>query len=166
MSTNVQVYQTIKNEKKGKQINQRISNNKPLEQVSTLKYLWNVIDDKLKLSKHINFAAERNSKLVHGLYKSTKLKWGLKHKSLQTIYKVEDLPLLHYCASLWAEAMRFEYNRIKYVTVQSLMNIILSEAFRTTLSEALCVLAETTPIIIRTGEAVKPSAWSDEHCSS
>jgi hypothetical protein len=92
MSTNVQVYQTMKNEKKGKQINQSISNNKPLEQVSTLKYLWNVIDDKFKLSKHITYAAETNTKLVHSQYKSTKLTWGLNYKALQTIYKGEVLP--------------------------------------------------------------------------
>lgn len=51
--------------------------------------------------------------------------------------------------------MRFEYNRIKYVRVQRLMNIKIAKAFRTTSSEALCILAGTTPIIIRTEEAVK-----------
>ena len=35
------------------------------------------------------------------------------------------------------------------------MNIKIAKAFRTTSSEALCVLAGTTPIIIRTEEAVK-----------
>ena len=74
--------------------------------------------------------------------------------------------LLLYGTSLWIQAMRFEYNGIKYVIVQRLMNIKIYKAFRTTSSEIICVLAETTPIIIRTGEAVKPSAWSDEHCSS
>jgi ribonuclease HI len=74
---------------------------------------------------------------------------------LQTIYKGAVLPLLLYGAPVWAEAMRFEYNRIKYVRVQRLMNIKIAKAFRTTSSEALCVLAGTTPIIIRTEEAVK-----------
>ena len=35
------------------------------------------------------------------------------------------------------------------------MNIKIAKPFRTTSSEALCVLAGTTPIIIRTEEAVK-----------
>ena len=35
------------------------------------------------------------------------------------------------------------------------MNIKIAKAFRTTSSEALCILAGTTPIIIRTEEAVK-----------
>ena len=51
--------------------------------------------------------------------------------------------------------MRFEYNRIKYVRAQKIMNIKIAKAFRTTSSEALCILAVTTPIIIRMEEAVK-----------
>jgi len=35
------------------------------------------------------------------------------------------------------------------------MNIKIAKAFRTTSSEALCILAGTTPIIVRTEEAVK-----------
>ena len=35
------------------------------------------------------------------------------------------------------------------------MNIKIAKAFRTTSSEALCILAATTPIIIRTEEAAK-----------
>jgi len=42
-------------------------NNKPLQQVSTEKDLRIVIDDKFKFSKHISYAAERNSKLIHSL---------------------------------------------------------------------------------------------------
>jgi len=36
-------------------------NNKPLQQVSTMKYLGIVIDDIFKFSKHIIYAAERSS---------------------------------------------------------------------------------------------------------
>ena len=63
---------------------------------------------------------------------------GLNHKALQTIYKGAVLPLLLYGAPVWAEAMRFEYNRIKYVRVQRIMNIKTSKVFRTASSEALC----------------------------
>jgi ribonuclease HI len=54
-----------------------------------------------------------------------------------------------------AEAMRFEYNRLKYIRVQRLMNIKIAKAFRTTSSEALCILTGTTPIIIRAEKAAK-----------
>jgi hypothetical protein len=51
--------------------------------------------------------------------------------------------------------MRFEYNRLKYIRVQRRMNIKIARAFCTISSEALCILAGTTPIIIRTEEASK-----------
>ena len=51
--------------------------------------------------------------------------------------------------------MKFGYNRLKYIRVQRLMNIKIAKAFRTTSNEALCILAGTTPIIIRTEEAAK-----------
>jgi hypothetical protein len=35
------------------------------------------------------------------------------------------------------------------------MNLRIAKAFRTTLTEALCILAGPTPIIIKTEEAVK-----------
>ena len=50
-----------------------------------MKYLGIIIDDKFKFSKHITYAAERKSKLIHSLYKSAKLTWGLTHKALQSI---------------------------------------------------------------------------------
>ena len=39
---------------------------------------------------------------------------------------------------------RFGYNRLKYIRVQRLMNIKIAKAFRTTSSEALCILVGTT----------------------
>ena len=56
---------------------------------------------------------------------------------------------------MWAEAMRFEYNRMKYVRLQRLMNIKMAKAFRSTSSESHYTLGGTTPIIIRTEEGVK-----------
>ena len=70
--------------KENKEINVYL-NNKSLQQASTMKYLGIVIDDKFKFSKHITYAAERKSKLIHSLYKSAKLTWGLTHKALQSI---------------------------------------------------------------------------------
>jgi len=140
--------------KENKEINIYL-NNKPLEQVTTMKYLGIIIDDKFKFCAHISYTAERSAKLIHSLSKSAKLTWGLKHEALQTIYKGAILPLLLYGAPLWIDAMKFEYNRLKYIRVQRLMNLKIAKAFRKTSSEALCVLAGTTPIITRTEEEVK-----------
>jgi len=60
--------------KENKEINVYL-NYKPLQQVTTMKYLGIVIDDKFKSSKHITYAAERSSKLIHSLSKPAKLTW-------------------------------------------------------------------------------------------
>jgi hypothetical protein len=51
--------------------------------------------------------------------------------------------------------LQYEYNIPKSIRVQRLMNIKIAKAFRTTSSEALCILSGMTPIIIKTEEAVK-----------
>jgi ATP-dependent Clp protease adapter protein ClpS len=61
--------------------------NKLLEQVTTMKYLGVIIDNKFKFSKHTSYTAERCTKLIHSLSKSGKLSWRLKHEALKTIYK-------------------------------------------------------------------------------
>jgi len=76
-----------------------------------MKYLGIVIDNKFEFREHISYEAERSSKLIHSLSKSAKLTWGLHHEALQTIYKEAILPLLLYGAPVWAEAIRYEYNR-------------------------------------------------------
>jgi hypothetical protein len=60
-------------------------NNKTSEQVTTMKYLGIIIDDKFKFSQHISYAAEKCIKLIYSLSKSPKVSWGLKHEALKTI---------------------------------------------------------------------------------
>jgi hypothetical protein len=119
-----------------------------------MKYLGIIIDNKLKFSEHTSYTPERCTKLIHSLSKSAKVSWGLKHEALKTIYKGAILPLLLYGAPVWYEAMKYEYKKLKYIRVQRLMNIRIAKAFRTS-SEARCILAGTTPIIIKTQEVVK-----------
>ena len=97
-------------------------NNKPLEQVTTMKYLGMIIDDKFKFSQHISYAADKCTKLIYSLSKSAKLSWGLKHEALKTIYKGAILPLLLYGAPVCYEAMTYEYNKLKYIRVQTYEN--------------------------------------------
>jgi ribosomal protein L5 len=130
-------------------------NNKPLEQVTTMKYLGIIIDNKFKFNHHISYTAERCTKIIHSLSKAAKVSWGLKHEAFKTIYKGAILPFLLYGAAAWIEAMKHKYNRQKYIKVQQLMNVRMAKAFHTTSSEALCILTGMTPIIIKTEEAVK-----------
>jgi hypothetical protein len=130
-------------------------NNKPLEQVTTMKYLGIIIDDKFKFSQHISYAVDKCAKLIYSLYRSAKISWRLKREALKKIYKSEILPLLLYGAPIWIEAKKYEYNRRKYARVQRLINIRMAKAYRTTSSEALCIVTGKTPITFKPEEAVK-----------
>jgi len=125
-------------------------NNKPLEQVTAMKYLGVIIGNKFKFSKHISYAAERCTKLIYSLSKSAKIPWGLKHEALKPTYKGAILPFLLYGAPVWIETMKYEYSRLKYIRVQRLMNIRMAKAFRRTSSEVLCILRGITPILLKT----------------
>jgi len=129
-------------------------NNKPLEQVTQIKYLGIILDHKFKFHDHITYAAEKSAKLIHSLSKAAKLIWGIKHKAIGTIYKGAILPQLTYGAPVWIEAMNFEHNRQKYIRVQRLINIRIAKAFRTTSSEALCMVTGMAPIIIKLEEEI------------
>jgi ribonuclease HI len=95
------------------------------------------------------------TKLIHALSKSAKQSWGLSHVALHTIYKGAILPLLLYGAPVWIEALRKECNKTIYNRVQSLINIKIAKAFRTTSNEALCILTGLTPIVIKAEEEAK-----------
>ena len=53
-------------------------NNKPLIQVHSMKYLGMIFDSKLTFREHINYMAEKCTKLIFALSKSAKLHWGAK----------------------------------------------------------------------------------------
>ena len=130
-------------------------NRKPLEQVNSIKYLGIIFDNKLFFTEHVNYVAEKCSKLIFTLAKSAKLNWGLKHEPLKIIYKGGILPLLLYGAPVWKRAMEKACYEMKLIRVQRLMNIRIAKAYRTVSSDALCVLTGLTPIPIKIDEFVK-----------
>jgi acetyl/propionyl-CoA carboxylase alpha subunit len=134
----------------------------PLEQVTQMKYLGIILDQKFKFQEHIKFVAERCSKLIHNLLRAAKLSWGLKNEAIATMYRGAILPLLSYDAPVWIEAMKYEYSRQKYVRMKRLINLKQARAYRTTYSEALCVLTGMTPTILKLEEVVKQYTFRDK----
>jgi len=59
-------------------------NNKLIPQVDRLKYLG-IFDRKLTFKEHINYMANKCTKLIFSLSKTAKMNWGLNHKALKTI---------------------------------------------------------------------------------
>ena len=80
-------------------------NNRRLEQVKEMKYLGICFDNRLSFHKHIEHITEKSRKIVYVLGKTAKLKWGLGHKSLKTIYEGALVPLMTYEAPVWEEAV-------------------------------------------------------------
>jgi hypothetical protein len=139
-------------------------NNKPLRQVTTMKYLGIILDYKLTFREHITKVTEKCRKIIFSLSKSAKLNWGLSHAALKIIYKGAILPLLTYGAPVWIEALRYEHNKTALNRVQRLINLKIAKAYRTTSNEALCVLAGLAPIALKVEEAANIyNALRDSH---
>ena len=128
-------------------------NNKPLMQVRSIKYLGIIFDHKLTFREHINYTAERCTKLIFSLSESAKLNWGIQHAALKTIYTGGIQPLLLYGAPVWTKALDIASNKRRLERVQRLINIKIAKAYRTVSKEALCVLTGLTPITIKIEEA-------------
>jgi hypothetical protein len=127
-------------------------NNKPLEQVSNIKYLGIFKVSELNFREHIVQTPRKCSTSLHASAKSAKLSWGLKHEALKTVYKGVILPLTLYGARVWIGAMERKCNKMIHSRVWRLMNIKISKAFRTTSHVALCTLTGLTPIVIKVEE--------------
>ena len=140
--------------KERKEINVYL-NFKHLRQVNSIKYLGIIMDSKFNFRAHITHTAEKCIKLIYNISKSAKITWGLRHEVLKTIYEGAILPLLLYGAPVWADAMKYASNRRIYIRAQRMINLRIAKAFRTTSNEALCIVANTTPITLKIEEAVK-----------
>jgi len=79
--------------------------NSKLIQVHRLKYLGIIFDRKLTFKEHINYLANKCTKLIFSLSNAAKLNWGLNYKALKTIYLGGILPLLLCGPPLWIKAM-------------------------------------------------------------
>jgi len=54
--------------------------------------------------------------------------------------------------------MKYKSNRRLYNRVQRLINIKMAKAFRTTFTEALCIITRQVPIIIKSNQAAQQYA--------
>ena len=127
-------------------------NNRTLIQVNSMKYLGIIFDHKLALKEHINYMADKCTKLIFSLTKSAKLNWGLQHAVLKSVYRGAILPLLLHGAPIWYKATDIASNKLKLIREQRLINIKIAKAYRTVSNEALCSLTGLTPITIKIQE--------------
>jgi hypothetical protein len=83
-------------------------NNKPLIEARSIKYLGIILDRNITFGGHINYMAEKCTKMKISLSKSAKLNGGLQHPALKTIYIGGIQPLLLYGAPVWNKAIHRE----------------------------------------------------------
>ena len=128
-----------------------------------MKYLGIILDQKFRFQEHIKYTAERCTKLIYNLSQAARLKWGIKQEVIATIYKGTIVPLLSNGAPVWFEAMKHAHNRQKCVRVRLIIIILrMVRAYRTTSSEALCILTGMTPIILKLEEVVKQYSFREK----
>jgi len=143
---------TRRNRKENKEVKTCL-NNRPLLQVNSMKYLGIIFDHKLTFKEHMNYMAEKCTKLIFSLSKSAKLNWGLQHAALKSIYTGAILPLLLYGAPIWYKAIDIASNKLKLIRVRRIINVRITKAYRTVSIESLCALTGLTPITIKIQEA-------------
>jgi hypothetical protein len=128
-------------------------NNNRLEQVDKLKYHGIIIESKFKFNEHVKYITNRCTKLINALSKSARISWGLNHEALKILYTGAILPQLLYAVPVWIDSMKKEYNRKKYVRVQTVICLRIAKACCTVSHEALCIIRGIPPIIIKAEEA-------------
>ena len=108
---------TRRKRKENKEVKIYLSN-RSLLQVNSMKYLGIIFDHKLTFKEHINYMAEKCTKLIFSLSKSAKLNWGLQPAAPKSIYTAAILPLPLNGAPIWYKAIDIASNKIKLIRVK------------------------------------------------
>ena len=122
-------------------------NNKPLEEVKTIKYLGIITDSKLNFREHIVHISGKCTKLIHTLSQSAKQCRGLATKLCKLHTKAQ---FYHFCCTARRYGLRHCIQQ-----VQRLINIKIAKSFQTTSNESPCTLTGLIPMVINAEEAAK-----------
>ena len=98
-----------------------------IEQVSTFRFLWVIIDNKLCWSDHIQYIKKKMSKGIGILHKAKKI---LRKESLLTLYNCFLYPYIIYCIKVWGAASL--KNLVSVLRLQKInaARLITSSSFR------------------------------------
>jgi hypothetical protein len=128
--------------------------NKAIPQVQKLKFLGIIFNYKLTFRYHINYIAEKCTKLIFALARSAKIKWGLGHKALKTIYKRNLTTPAIRCTSM-DKGNGNKKLKNKVTRVKRLINMTMVKTYFTVSSEALCGVTGMVPIHFKIEEAAE-----------
>lgn len=109
-------------------------------------FLGLTFDSKLMWRKHIEQKCIRVKTLINNVRRLFRLTWGLDTLKLKLFYTAVFLPTLLYGCSVWARAATMKGCQTKLKSVQRLMLLCVTRAFKSVSLNALLVIANVLPI--------------------
>lgn len=113
----------------------------------TVRYLGVHLDRNLKVRSHCEYLNSKVGLLFAKLGRLARAQWGLRFRTLSTVYRGVFAPTVAYAAAGWADLCTESDIRILR-TLQRRVLISTTGAYRTASWESLCVVAGATPVDI------------------
>jgi hypothetical protein len=95
---------------------------------------------------HIDYIKSKTTQITNNLLVFAKNKFGLNHKSVEAIYKGAILPIVSYACSVWVKGVDKKVIKRKLQSIQRLIALRITKAYKTVSNEALDVIANLIPI--------------------
>ena len=112
---------------------------------TTMKYLGVTFGAGMSVAPHARSTAAKAREMFGKLAGLAKAKWGLSHGTMEVLYKGLFVPAVTYGAVGWVDlATRKDWKALLAAQRQALLRV--TRAYRTTSTEAMCVVAGQPPI--------------------
>ncbi|GJQ66528.1 hypothetical protein Trydic_g4514 [Trypoxylus dichotomus] len=119
-----------------------------------VKYLGVVIDEKLNVKAHVDYATGKTREITNKIGAAAKMTWGLSGRAAATIYEGAIEPAMLYAAPVWASALRVKESR-KLIGAQRVSAVRAARAYATASAEATAAVSGILPADIRAKELAK-----------
>ena len=110
-----------------------------------VKYLSLILDRGLKFHSHAKYVGDKAKLIMQKYAAICGLKWGVGNKEMTTIYRGSFIPIIAYAAEAWIDEFNDKTKR-PIIGAHRCALIRITKAYRTTITEALEVLANIQPI--------------------
>jgi hypothetical protein len=117
-----------------------------LKLVKSFKYLGLIIDSKLSWREHTIYVRNKVNQFLNKLLQFSKNKFGLNTRAIETIYKGAILPMIGYACSVWYDGIDRKFIIKPLESIQRLVGLRISRAYKTVSNDALNVIANLLPV--------------------
>lgn len=127
----------------------------------SIKYLGVMLDKRLNFRPHIEYIAEKASRMSNSLIRIMPRQGGATVLKRKLLNNVAESTIL-YAAPVWKTAVRVQRNRAKLESAQRIMLLRICRTYRTVSTEALQVIAGIPPIDLLVEERASCYGRNDE----